>query len=112
MREVMELAAARGVAVIEDAAQAAGADGAGPAGRHLGRRGRAQLRRLETAQRRPRRGLADASRRRASACPPVAASRQSPSVPLSELQAAVLLPQLDRLDARNATPAPRMSLVC
>jgi dTDP-4-amino-4,6-dideoxygalactose transaminase len=101
MGAVMELAAARGLAVIEDAAQAPGARVQGrPAGTwgdvgvlsfggskllSAGRGGALLTRRADTHQR-ARLWL----------------HRGNHVCPLSELQAAVLLPQLAKLDALNA----------
>jgi dTDP-4-amino-4,6-dideoxygalactose transaminase len=100
MREVMMLAAARGVAVVEDAAQVAGAIVQGrPAGSwgDIGvlsfggskllsaGRGGALLTRHADINQRAR----------------VALTRGNQVCPLSELQAAVLLPQLDRLPERH-----------
>jgi perosamine synthetase len=101
MREVMALAGRHGVAVIEDAAQAPGAQVQGRAagtwgdvgvlsfgGSKLltaGRGGALLTRRADVAQR-ARLWL----------------QRGNHVCPLSELQAAVLLPQLDRLAERNA----------
>jgi len=101
MREVMAIAGRHGIAVIEDAAQAPGARVQGPAagtwgdvgilsfgGSKLltaGRGGALLTRRADVAQR-ARLWL----------------HRGNHVCPLSELQAAVLLPQLDRLDERNA----------
>jgi perosamine synthetase len=102
MREVMALAGRHGVAVIEDAAQAPGARVQGrPAGTWgdvgilsfggsklltAGRGGALLTRRADVAQR-ARLWL----------------QRGNHLCPLSELQAAVLLPQLDRLADRNAS---------
>ncbi len=101
MREVMAIAGRHGVAVIEDAAQAPGARVQGrPAGTWgdvgilsfggsklltAGRGGALLTGRADVAQR-ARLWL----------------HRGNHVCPLSELQAAVLLPQLDRLDERNA----------
>jgi dTDP-4-amino-4,6-dideoxygalactose transaminase len=101
MREVMAIAGQHGVAVIEDAAQAPGARVQGrPAGTWgevgilsfggsklltAGRGGALLTRRADVAQR-ARLWL----------------HRGNHICPLSELQAAVLLPQLDRLAERNA----------
>ncbi len=101
MREVMAIAERHGVAVIEDAAQATGARVQGrPAGTWgdvgvlsfggsklltAGRGGALLTRRADVAQR-ARLWL----------------HRGNHVCPISELQAAVLLPQLDRLDERNA----------
>ncbi|HEY7329098.1 MAG TPA: aminotransferase class V-fold PLP-dependent enzyme [Gemmataceae bacterium] len=101
MREVMMLAGQHGVAVIEDAAQAPGARVQGrPAGTWgdvgilsfggsklltAGRGGAVLTRRADVAQRAR-----------------LWIQRGNHLCPLSELQAAVLLPQLDRLAERNA----------
>jgi dTDP-4-amino-4,6-dideoxygalactose transaminase len=101
MREVMELAGRQGVAVIEDAAQAPGALAQGRQAGAWGDvgvlsfggsklltagRGGALLTRDATIAQRARLWL----------------QRGNHVCPLSELQAAVLLPQLDRLAERNA----------
>jgi dTDP-4-amino-4,6-dideoxygalactose transaminase len=101
MRELMALAAARGLRVIEDAAQCPGAVVQGKRAGTWGDvgvlsfggskllsagRGGALLTRHTDVQQRAR----------------VCLHRGNLVCPLSELQAAVLLPQLDKLDARNA----------
>jgi dTDP-4-amino-4,6-dideoxygalactose transaminase len=110
MREVMELASARGVAVIEDAAQAPGAVVQGrPAGSWgdvgvlsfggskllTAGRGGAVLTRHADVHQRAR----------------VFLNRGNHVCPLSELQAAVLWPQLDRLAERNAHRRRRVALL-
>jgi perosamine synthetase len=100
MREVMALAGARGLWVIEDAAQATGATIQGKTAGTWGDvgvlsfggskllnagRGGAILTRHADVHQRARLWL----------------HRGNQVCPLSELQAAVLLPQLDKLDARN-----------
>jgi dTDP-4-amino-4,6-dideoxygalactose transaminase len=102
MREVMELAGAHGVAVVEDAAQAPGAVVQGrPAGSWgdagvlsfggsklltAGRGGALLTRRADVHQRARLHLLRGGN----------------PIAPLSEMQAAALLPQLDQLAGRNA----------
>jgi perosamine synthetase len=101
MRAVMEVATAHGVAVIEDAAQAAGATVQGRRAGSWGDvgvlsfggskllsagRGGALLTRHADVHQRARVGM----------------NRGNLVCPLSELQAAVLLPQLDRLPERHA----------
>jgi perosamine synthetase len=106
MRRLMKIAAARGIAVVEDACQAPGAiiDGRragtwGDAGvlsfggsklLTAGRGGAVLTRSAEVQQRIK-----------------VFAERGNDAFALSELQAAVLLPQLAKLDARNATRRER-----
>lgn len=104
MREVMACAAAHGLRVIEDAAQA-------PGGLVQGRRagtwgdvgilsfGGSKLLSAGRGGAVLTRHAAVAQRAR------VYQHRGNTLCPLSELQAAVLLPQLDRLDARNAQRA-------
>lgn len=108
MRRLMEIAAGRGIAVVEDACQAPGAmiDGRragtwGDAGvlsfggsklLTAGRGGAVLTRSAEVHQRIK-----------------VFAERGNDAFALSELQAAVLLPQLAKLDARNATRRERVS---
>jgi dTDP-4-amino-4,6-dideoxygalactose transaminase len=106
MRRLMEIAVARGIAIVEDACQAPGAivDGRragtwGDAGvlsfggsklLTAGRGGAVLTRSAEVQQRIK-----------------VFAERGNDAFALSELQAAVLLPQLAKLDARNATRRER-----
>jgi dTDP-4-amino-4,6-dideoxygalactose transaminase len=110
MREVMSLAAAHGLGVIEDAAQCPGAV---VQGRRAGTwgdvgilsfggskllsagRGGALLTRHADVHQRARLFL----------------NRANHICPLSELQAAVLLPQLDKLDGRNARRAENVRLL-
>jgi dTDP-4-amino-4,6-dideoxygalactose transaminase len=110
MREVMALAAAHGLSVVEDAAQCPGAV---VQGRRAGTwgdagvlsfggskllsagRGGALLTRHTDVHQRARLFL----------------NRANHICPLSELQAAVLLPQLDKLDARNAQRAGNVLLL-
>jgi dTDP-4-amino-4,6-dideoxygalactose transaminase len=104
MREVMEVAAAHGLGVVEDAAQAPGAEVQGrPAGTWgdvgvlsfggskllSAGRGGAVLTRDPAIHQRAR----------------LASFRGNQVCPLSELQAAVLLPQLERLPERNRVRA-------
>lgn len=101
MREVMQLAGARGMAVIEDAAQAPGAV---VQGRRAGTWGDAGVlsfggSKLLTAG---RGGALLTARGDVHQRARLALQRGNQVCPLSELQAAVLLPQLGRLDARNA----------
>jgi dTDP-4-amino-4,6-dideoxygalactose transaminase len=110
MREVMDVAAAHGLRVIEDAAQAPGAN---VQGRPAGTWGDAAVlsfggSKLLTAGR----GGALLTRHadvhhRARLC----LNRGNQVCPLSELQAAVLQPQLDQLDARNARRADAVRLL-
>jgi dTDP-4-amino-4,6-dideoxygalactose transaminase len=108
MRELMDLTAARGVAVIEDAAQAPGARVQGRLAGTWGDagvlsfggskllsagRGGALLTRRADVHQRARLWL----------------HRGNHTCPLSELQAAVLLPQLAKLDARNALRAAKVA---
>jgi dTDP-4-amino-4,6-dideoxygalactose transaminase len=107
MREVMALTRPRGVAVVEDACQC---PGAWVQGRRAGTWGDAGVisfggSKLLTAGRGGAVLTADdaaASRARAWH------NRASGLCPLSELQAAVLLPQLDQLDARNTLRRARV----
>jgi len=110
MREVMEIAARRGLAVIEDAAQVPGAM---VQGRKAGTWGDVGIlsfggSKLLTAGR----GGAMLTRRadlhqRAR----IVLHRGNVVCPLSELQAAVLLPQLAKLDARNVVRAGNVRLL-
>jgi dTDP-4-amino-4,6-dideoxygalactose transaminase len=111
MRQVMDLAEARGVGVVEDAAQQPGAVvQAKPAGTwgdagvlsfggskllSAGRGGALLTRRADVHQRARLWQL-----------------RGNVLCPLSELQAAVLQPQLDKLDARNAVRARSVAWLC
>src|SRR5262245_6996212 len=107
MREVMALARERGLAVVEDACQC---PGSWIQGRRAGTWGDAGVvsfggSKLLTAGRGGALLTGDAavaSRARAWH------NRASGLCPLSELQAAVLLPQLDQLDARNALRRSRV----
>lgn len=108
MREVMELAARWGVKVIEDAAQCPGAV---VQGRRAGTWGDVGVlsfggSKLLTAGRGGAllTGHADVLQRAR-----LALHRGNVVCPLSELQAAVLLPQLARLDARNVRRATNVS---
>jgi len=100
MREVMAFAAARGLRVIEDAAQCPGAI---VQGRRAGTWGDAGVLSFGGSK------LLTAGRGGAVLTPHadvlqrgrLALHRGNVVCPLSELQAAVLLPQLDRLDERN-----------
>jgi dTDP-4-amino-4,6-dideoxygalactose transaminase len=110
MRQVMALAAAHGLSVIEDAAQCPGAVVQGRRAGTWGNagvlsfggskllsagRGGALLTRQADVHQRARLFL----------------NRANHICPLSELQAAVLLPQLDKLDARNARRADSVRLL-
>jgi dTDP-4-amino-4,6-dideoxygalactose transaminase len=104
MRELTEQARARGLAVIEDAAQAPGAL---IQGRRAGIWGDAGVlsfggSKLLTAG---RGGALLTARADLHQRARLWLQRGNQVCPLSELQAAVLLPQLDRLDARNARRA-------
>ena len=107
MRQVMELAAERGVKVVEDAAQCPGAV---VQGRRAGTWGDAGVLSFGGSK------LLTASRGGALLTPHadvlqrarLALHRGNVVCPLSELQAAVLLPQLARLDARNALRAEQV----
>jgi dTDP-4-amino-4,6-dideoxygalactose transaminase len=101
MREVREFAAARGIRVIEDAAQCPGALVQGHRAGTWGDAGVLSFggSKLLTAGRggallTPHADVAQRAR--------LALHRGNSVCPLSELQATVLLPQLDRLDERNA----------
>jgi dTDP-4-amino-4,6-dideoxygalactose transaminase len=108
MRAVLEIASRHGLGVVEDAAQMPGAS---VQGRKAGTWGDVGIlsfggSKLLTSGR----GGAVLTRRadvhhRAR----LLLNRGNVVCPLSELQAAVLLPQLDRLDARNATRARNVS---
>jgi dTDP-4-amino-4,6-dideoxygalactose transaminase len=111
MREVMEFAAPRGIRVIEDAAQCPGAV---VQGRRAGTWGDAGVlsfggSKLLTAGRggallTPHADVVQRAR--------LALHRGNVVCPLSELQAVVLLPQLDRLDARNAHRLQQVRHLC
>jgi perosamine synthetase len=111
MREVMAFAASRGARVIEDAAQCPGAV---VQGRHAGTWGDAGVlsfggSKLLTAGRggallTPHADVLQRAR--------LALHRGNVVCPLSELQAAVLMPQLDRLDAHNASRLQQVRLLC
>jgi len=111
MREVMAFATARGVRVIEDAAQCPGAI---VQGRRAGTWGDAGMlsfggSKLLTAGRggallTPHADVLQRAR--------LALNRGNLVCPLSELQAAVLMPQLDRLDSRNASRLQQVCLLC
>jgi perosamine synthetase len=100
MREVMEIAARHGVAVIEDAAQAAGAIVQGRQAGSWGDLGVLSFggSKLLTAG---RGGAVLTSRADAAQRARLWLQRGNHVCPLSELQAAVLLPQLDRLSQRS-----------
>jgi perosamine synthetase len=106
MRRLMEIAASRGIAVVEDACQAPGAiiDG-----RRAGTWGDAGVlsfggSKLLTAG---RGGAVLTNSAEVQQRIKVFAERGNDAFALSELQAAVLLPQLAKLDARNATRRER-----
>jgi perosamine synthetase len=110
MRAVMALAAQHGLAVIEDAAQAPGAI---IEGRRAGTWGDAGIlsfggSKLLTAG---RGGALLTSRADVAQRARVLLHRGNNVCPLSELQAAVLLPQLAKLDARNAQRAASVRLL-
>jgi dTDP-4-amino-4,6-dideoxygalactose transaminase len=110
MREVMAIAAARGLAVIEDAAQAPGAL---IQGRKAGTWGDVGVlsfggSKLLTAG---RGGALLTHRADLHQRARLVAHRGNLVCPLSELQAAVLLPQLDKLDARNQQRARNVQLL-
>ncbi|MHB1424543.1 MAG: DegT/DnrJ/EryC1/StrS family aminotransferase [Gemmataceae bacterium] len=100
MREVMEIAGRHGVAVIEDAAQSAGALVQGRAAGSWGDVGILSFggSKLLTAG---RGGALLTSRADVAQRARLWLQRGNHICPLSELQAAVLLPQLDRLAERN-----------
>jgi dTDP-4-amino-4,6-dideoxygalactose transaminase len=110
MRALMDLAAAHGLRVLEDAAQAPGAT---LEGRKAGTWGDAGIlsfggSKLLTAGRggallTPHADVAQRARTQLH--------RGNHICPLSELQAAVLMPQLDRLDERNARRAGNVQLL-
>jgi dTDP-4-amino-4,6-dideoxygalactose transaminase len=111
MRPVMELAAARGVKVVEDAAQCPGAV---VQGKRAGTWGDAGVLSFGGSK------LLTAGRGGALLTPHaevwqrarLALHRGNVLCPLSELQSAVLLPQLVRLDARNAQRAAQVRRLC
>jgi dTDP-4-amino-4,6-dideoxygalactose transaminase len=110
MREVMESAQRQGIPVIEDAAQAPGAR---VQGRRAGTWGDVGVlsfggSKMLTAGRGGAilTGRADVAQRAR-----IWLQRGNHICPLSELQAAVLLPQLDRLAERNAHRSGRMQLL-
>jgi dTDP-4-amino-4,6-dideoxygalactose transaminase len=110
MRELLELAGTRGVAVIEDAAQAPSAV---VQGRRAGTWGDAAVlsfggSKLLTAG---RGGALLTARADLHQRARLSLLRGNQVCPLSELQAAVLLPQLSRLDARNARRADNVRLL-
>jgi dTDP-4-amino-4,6-dideoxygalactose transaminase len=100
MREVMSLCAARGLSVIEDAAQAPGATVQGRKAGTWGDAGILSLggSKLLTAGRGGALITANAAIHQRAR---LSMFRGNLVCPLSELQAAVLGPQLDKLDARN-----------
>jgi len=110
MRQVMELARARGIAVIEDAAQCPGAM---VEGRRAGTWGDAGVLSFGGSK------LLTAGRGGAilTATPTIAQRariwqmRGNLVAPLAELQAAVLRPQLALLDERNRTRASRVAIL-
>jgi perosamine synthetase len=111
MRTVMEIAGRHGLAVVEDAAQVPGAT---IEGRKAGTWGDAGIlsfggSKLLTAGRGGAllTGRADVHQRARTLL-----NRGNLVCPLSELQAAVLLPQLGKLDARNAIRAENVALLC
>lgn len=107
MREVMDLATARGLKVVEDAAQSPGAEVQGQKAGVCGDVGVLSFggSKLLTAGR----GGVILSRH-ADVLQRVRtwSFRGNQAFPLSELQAAVLLPQVDHLDERNAVRADRV----
>ncbi len=108
MRQLMSIAAARGVPVVEDAAQCPGAS---VQGRRAGTWGDVGVLSFGGSK------LLSAGRGGAVLTPhsdvhqraKVWQMRGNVVCPLSELQAAVLLPQLDKLDARNAHRAENVA---
>jgi dTDP-4-amino-4,6-dideoxygalactose transaminase len=111
MRELMALAAARGVSVLEDAAQAPGATVQGRPAGSWGDVGILSFggSKLLTAGRGGAvlTGHADVYQRAR-----LRQNRGNLVWPLSELQAAVLLPQCAKLDGRNALRAQHVALLC
>lgn len=111
MREVMEVAAAHGIQVVEDAAQCPGAV---VQGRRAGTWGDAGVLSFGGSK------LLSAGRGGALLTPHadvhqrarVANTRGNVVCPLSELQAVVLLPQLAKLDARNRYRLSQVCLLC
>ncbi len=111
MRAVMAFAAAHGLCVIEDAAQAPGAR---VEGRRAGTWGDAGIlsfggSKLLTAG---RGGALLTSRADVHQRARLAQQRGNAVCPLSELQAAVLLPQLEKLDERNARRLRNVKDLC
>jgi perosamine synthetase len=104
MRAVMEIARGRGIGLIEDAAQAPGAMVQGRMAGTWGDLGILSFggSKLLTAG---RGGAIVTNRADLHQRLRVLAHRGNLVYPLSELQAAVLLPQLDKLDSRNAVRA-------
>ena len=104
MRAVMDIAGARGIGVIEDAAQAPGATVQGRMAGTWGDLGILSFggSKLLTAG---RGGAIVTIRADLHQRLRVLAHRGNLVYPLTELQAAVLLPQLDKLDTRNAARA-------
>jgi dTDP-4-amino-4,6-dideoxygalactose transaminase len=110
MKGVMEVAGRLGLAVIEDAAQAAGAT---VDGRHAGSWGDVGIlsfggSKLLTAG---RGGAILTSRAEVHQRARVLLHRANHICPLSELQAAVLLPQLEKLDVRTAQRLRNVALL-
>ncbi|MCH8924378.1 MAG: aminotransferase class V-fold PLP-dependent enzyme, partial [Planctomycetes bacterium] len=100
MRQLMEIAAERNVAVVEDACQSPGAKVQGRVAGAWGDVGVLSFggSKLLTAG---RGGAILTSREEVHQRAKVFCERGNQAFPMSELQAAVLLPQLDKLDARN-----------
>lgn len=110
MREVMEIAGRRGLSVIEDAAQMPGAV---IQGRKAGTWGDVGVlsfggSKLLTAG---RGGAVLTNRKAVCQRIRIIMLRGNLVCPLSELQAAVLLPQLDKLDARNTFRAQNVEIL-
>jgi dTDP-4-amino-4,6-dideoxygalactose transaminase len=110
MRELMDVAAARGVAVIEDAAQAPGASVQGKKAGTWGDFGVLSFggSKLLTAG---RGGALLTDKAELHQRLRLVVHRGNHVCPLSELQAAVLLPQLEKLDARNVQRAANVRLL-